>query len=173
MLALYVILALFLAYGYRTVDGTEILRACVKDVKYRYRRWKSLNNLVSTQYKNDFMIMWISVTILLKVVYYAFLQKINRTVHRTGMNKYEISYVIHGKVYKMVAKVRRGPARVLQVIDENDNDVTDLIDPYLGPNGDFHNSCITPNFFSKKILTFNLENGETKSFGEYEIISLD
>ncbi len=172
MLALYVILALLLAYGYRKVDGATILRACGEDVKYRYRRWKSLNNLVSTQYKNGFMIAWISITILLKVVYYAFLQKINRTVQQTGMNKYEISYVIHGKVYKMVAKVRRGPRRVLQVIDEEDNDVTELIDPYLGPNGDFHNSYITPNFFSKEILIFNLGDGETKSFGAHEVISL-
>jgi hypothetical protein len=119
------------------------------------------------------MIVWISITILLKAVYYAFLQKVNKTVQKTGVNKYEISYVIHGKVYKMIAKVRRGPKKVLQVIDENDEDITDLIDPYLGPNCDLHNSCITPNFFGKRILIFNLGDGESKTFGEHEIIDLD
>ena len=83
-----------------------------------------------------------------------------------------MSYVINGKLYKTVIVPTRGPLPVLNVIDENNNDISDIVLPYLGPNNDWNKYKFTPSFFKSNQLTFELLNGEIKIFNENEVIEI-
>ena len=50
-------------------------------------------------------------------------------------------------------------AQILQIIDHNENDVTDNILCYVGPRYDWHNTKFTPNFFNCEFLTFQMVDG--------------
>lgn len=84
---------------------------------------------------------------------------------KLGRNKYLVTYTINGKLYKMIVIPRRGPAPVLQVIDDEiQEDVSDDVIPYMGPRYDWHNSDITfSELFGRKKLVFELSNGEEQS----------
>ena len=124
------------------------------------------------EFKFKFKLMYISLRIICEMLYISLCQRLNKSVKRIGKNQYEISYSIQGKVYKIRSKILRGPSQILQIIDENSDDITHQIVPYIGPNYDFHKSVYTPSDFSKKQLIFNLSSGQTKIFNESENISI-
>ena len=94
----------------------------------------------------------------------------NNTVKKIGNNTYAVNYVVNGRIYTMVVVPKKGPRDILQIIDECNNDVTDIIGPYTGPNEDWHLRVYKPSFFSKKSLTFNRSNCEEITFTENEEI---
>ena len=87
-------------------------------------------------------------------------------------NKYEINYVIGNKLYKFQTKIKRGPSMVLQVIDGEYNDITELIKPYIGPNRDFHNIKYTPESLNFNELVFQLATGDEIMFSKSQVIEL-
>ena len=89
-----------------------------------------------------------------------------------GNNKYVVTYVIKGKVHKLIVKLNRGPSKILYIYDENDEDVSGLIYPYLGPEEDFHKCLIAPSFFNKKKLMFEMFDGTRLLFSDNEHILL-
>lgn len=107
------------------------------------------------------------------ILYVTILQKLNKSIVKIDKNKYEITYVINGKLYKMLVSPTRGPALVLQVSNELQNDITDEIIPFLGPNYNFHGQDFSPNYLNHQLLTFELFNGEEKTFEKKEIIKLN
>ena len=110
---------------------------------------------------------------VIKVLWLYILQYFNKTVIYKGNNEYIITYVIKGKIHKMVVKPNRGPSKVLLVSDEKQEDVSDLVFSYLGPEENFHKYMFTPKFFNSKELVFELSNGNEKIFTENEIIILN
>jgi hypothetical protein len=54
----------------------------------------------------------------------------------------KISYKYKDKNYFYLLKVPRGLNPINQITDENDNDIHDIIYPYLGPNLDCHGSFL-------------------------------
>lgn len=132
----------------------------------KYYRWKELNNLVSTTETNKLNIFMISMKLIIQTVYIAFLQYINKTVRKIGRNTYEISYVIDGKLFKMIVISKRGPTPILQISDDKQNDVTEQILPYMGPQYDWHNTHFSPEFFGTKSLIFELLDGTEYTYEE-------
>lgn len=148
-------------------------------IKYRYERFRNLNQLVSTKYKErincntKMKIVWFSIVIILKVLYLSILEKLNKSIKKIDNNTYELSYAVNGKIYKMIIIPNRGPSSVLQVIDDNNDDITDFILPYLGPKENWHGfRGFTPSFFKRKSLTFNMMSTE-KTFYNDETMVLD
>lgn len=139
----------------------------------RYKRWRSLNQLVSTRHKTVTMIFWVSFKMVCKALYLSFLQYMNNSVKKLDKKTYEISYIINGKMYKMIVKHDRGPCPVLQVTDGEHEDMTDTVLPYLGPSNDWHKHKFNPDFFEKESMTFELANGEEKTFDKNEYFALD
>ena len=145
-------------------------------IKYRYERFRNLNQLVSTKYKErincntKMKIVWFSIVIILKVLYLSILEKLNKSIKKIDNNTYEVSYAVNGKIYKMIIIPNRGPSSVLQVIDDKNEDITNLIVPYLGPTEDWHSSKFKPSFFNRKTLTFNLSSSDDITFTEDEEI---
>ena len=100
------------------------------------------------------------------------IQKFNSSLVKIDKNLYIVSYIIEGKIYKMVVKANRNPSQILQISDDSNEDITDKILPYLGPKMDFHNTSLSPSFFLCKSLTFQLCTGEEFIFHDTENIKL-
>lgn len=110
--------------------------------------------------------------IIMKYLYLKMLQSLYLTVIHTHRNRYEIQYVLHDKIYRMRTQVRRGPTKILQILDAEDNDITDDIRSYLGPNEDFHGQQLRPCDFGYEKVCFFLRNGMERVFEAEEIIQL-
>jgi hypothetical protein len=138
-----------------------VIKNCIFDKWQKFRR---INNLVSTNHKGFFTITWVSICIVSQSIWVEIVQYFNNSIIKIHGNKYELTYVIKGKTYKMLVKVKKGPRNILFVLDENGVDVSHIMFPYLGPEENFHNQIYTPRFFNKKKLVFELYNGTEKTF---------
>jgi hypothetical protein len=130
----------------------------------KYKRWRKLNELVSTTERNNIRIAWISLKMVLHTLYIAFLQYMNNSTVKLDRKTYQVSYVINGKLYVMVVVPKRGPTPVLQISDDDQNDVTEQVLPYMGPQYDWHGTRLTPQFFGHKTLTFELSDGTEHTY---------
>ena len=139
----------------------------------KYKKWQKLNKLVSTTHNSVIIIKLVSISMIFKSYYLSFIQYINNSVKKLDKNTYEVSYVINGKLYKMVVRPSRGPAPILSVKNEHEINIIDDILPYLGPNNDWFNKKYNPRFFNHDVLKFELSSGEIKIFKETEYITLD
>lgn len=155
-----VLLGLFICF-----DGHTI----VKDkVMVKYRNFRKVNKLVARNYSGAFTILWVSTCMVAKALWLSVWQYFNNSVIKMSGGKYEVTYIINGKIYKMIVKPKRGPRRVLMVFDENHFDISDIVFPYLGPGEDFHGRSFTPKFFDKKEIIFALSDGEEIVFTNEE-----
>ena len=151
-------------------DGYKISKNIVVS---RYNKLKNLKDLVSTRNKNMFIIFWICLSLIFKSLYINMCQKLNRSVIQIDKNSYEITYVISGHIYKIYVKPVRGPKPVILITDENEEDVTDIVVPYLGPHANCHGNIHTPLFFKREKLIFELSDGNSLQFNVNNPITLD
>jgi hypothetical protein len=93
----------------------------------------------------------------------SFLQKINGNVVKLSNHRYMLNYVIEGKLYKTIIPLKRGPSKILQILDINATDVTIDIEPFGGADESFRHSLdLRPVDLGYEELTINLSNGETR-----------
>jgi hypothetical protein len=152
------------------IDGPCIV---VNSIKEKYKKLNKITRLVRTNYKGIYMITWITFTLIVKACWISLLQKIYGTICQLKEGQYIMSYVIEGNTYKMVIKPKRGPKKVLMVIDKDNNDISSILSPFLGPRENFHGHDFTPKFFSYKEIIFILSNGSELTFTENDIINLN
>ena len=148
---------------------TNFMNKCVE----KYHKFRELNKLVSTQYSSNIDIFWISSKIAAKSIYLDIFQTLNKTVTKIGKNKFEITYILNEQEYKFIVEGRRGPKNIVSITDENYNNVTDKIEPYLGPKQDFHNRQFTPNCFGYERLNFEIVGGNILSFNKYDLMDMN
>jgi len=150
------------------LDGHNIM---FNIISTKYNKFKKINQLISTRHKNMMVIFYVGFKMIVQSLYINLIQYINNNVKKINKNQTEITYVINGKMHKMIVTLVRGPLPILQVSDENHNDVTNDILLYYGPNHNWHNTEFTPKFFKNKELFFELSNGESILFSENQIIN--
>jgi hypothetical protein len=162
---MYTITGIFIYF-----DGYKISKNIIVS---RYNKLKNLKELVSTRNKNMCMIFWICLSLIFKSLYINMCQKLNRSVIQIDKNSYEITYVISGHMYKIYVKPVRGPKPVILITDDNDEDITDIVVPYLGPHSNCHGNTHTPLFFKREKLIFELSNGNSLEFNINDTITLE
>lgn len=137
-------------------------------IKKGYAKWRSLNKVTAqtNKNKNKLSVQLISAKMVLSAIYISMLQYMNASVRKYDRKVYEISYTLNGRLYKMLVKPKRGPIPILQISDDEQNDVTDFILPYMGPQYDWHGNTYNPKFFGHKSLTFELSDGTEHTYGE-------
>ncbi len=121
--------------------------------------WKRLNSLVATQETSSVRITLVSLRMIFDALYLSLTQYMNNSMRKISKNLYEVSYVINGKPYKMLVCPIRGRSPVVRITDENNEDITNEVRPYMGPNLDWHHTVYRPEFFSRSSLTFELTDG--------------
>lgn len=159
-------LGLFAIAAFVKFDGPEA-------VMYRYRRFRKLNKFVAGRYKNCCRIFCVSCELVGKSMYLTFVQWLNNSVEKIDKHRYTINYTIKGKPYTLVVKPINGPSPVLLVTDENGNDVSDHVIPFIGPQHDFHGAKITPQFLGYKSLTLETAFGDSSHFGETDVLHIE
>ena len=155
---------LFAAFG-----GPKIV---YETVKTKYHQFREVNRLVESRYKSLATIVWVSCSMIAKMYWLNVVQWANTVIEHVDSKNIIVSYVVHGKLYKMHLKMRRGPTQVLLVTDQNGEDVTDDVLPFLGPAQDWHGKFYTPSFWKREILNFEMATGIQKIFQENEKIDL-
>ena len=140
-------------------------------VVVKYRKFRQLNKLVETKYKTIGMILWVSLCMIAKMWWLNFLHWANNTLEHVDKKTVVVSYMLNGKMYRIVTRPKRGPSEVL-LICEGDEDVSDLVMPFMGPCDDWHGTPFTPSFWGKESLTFYLASGEQKTFTKDQEINL-
>ena len=145
-----------------------------REIKDKYYKFKKLTNLVNKiDKKNNITTICSSMKIIYKMLLFKCVLFLNRkNLERINNNVSVLTYYLDGRMYKIVLDHRKGPPLVLLITDENQEDITNTIVPFLGPKRDWHKREFIPRFWGKKNLTFYLSNGETINFREEEIIKL-
>lgn len=102
------------------------------------------------------------------------LQAKEKNVYKISSGKICVEYEFCGSKYKLNSKFKKGPnKKQIQIIEnENNENIYDKIEPYLGPNEDFHQINYTCNDFDEKYLKFIKVNNEFQEFRDDEIIKL-
>ena len=164
----YILLLLFSVIVYRL----GLVHIIKNTITIKQRKLKNLSTLVRTQYKNIFTIFWICLCIVSKNFYISLLQTLNNNIVIIDKHTYELNYVIKGRRYTMRIKCKKGPHVMIQASDENDNDITEIIQAYAGPMEDFHGIVFTPNDFGHNEVTLSLSSGDDIVFNVNQPISL-
>lgn len=165
---MYILPGLLMYFMYRLDGHTIIYNRAVRD----YSRFKALNSLVATHHKNIGLILWFSMCIIVKAMYINLIQYLNKSMRKIDKNHYELSYVVNGNLYKMFIRIRRGPRNIIQALDGDDCDITDMIQEYGGCSEDFHGYPLTPCALGKNSVTLYLSSGDEKIFGLCDVISI-
>jgi hypothetical protein len=121
--------------------------------------WKALKKTV-------LLIIWIGYLI----VY----QKVTKNMIIVKKNEYDVHYIYHGQLYKIKCKHISGPKynQVLMITNQDSEDITTDILPYMGPKYNFHNIHYTPKDFNNQELSFYLSTGHILKFINNDIICL-
>lgn len=136
-------------------------------------KWKKLNSLVACKTNNTLLIQYYSTQLLLNTLWVNLLVYLNNTVKEYGKNKYEVSYILHGKTYKVRTNIKKGPSPVYKIYDGSKNDIGNIILPLMGPNYDWHNNIFTPKDLGFEIIIFELLNDRGLTFTENDPIKID
>lgn len=154
---------------------TDTFNVIYTHCKDGYNNFKLLRIVVSKINKKA--TIWSSFKIVGKVIYniltLKFLQHVNKSIQVIDKNNVIVSYVLNNRLYKLAVTPRKGPASVVMITDENDDDVSTDIFPFFGPNRDWHNRPYSPDFWNKKILTFHMASGNILSFENNQTIILN
>ena len=91
-------------------------------------------------------------------------------------NVYTVSFYLNGVTYKIPVVVPRfsfdkkqGP---LMVLNKDEDDVTQNILKYMGPNYDFYGMTLKPKHLNEKYLNFMMEDGSEMNILENDLIVL-
>ena len=160
---------LLIIYGIYCLNIPSIV---IKKIQLCVKKWNSLRSLSRVNGNSEIKSFltsckWLGTALCINIS-----QKMNLSVLKLKDDTYEISYVLEGVDYKLLVTQIKGPALVEYVEDENQNDITDKIIPYLGPKNDWHNQVYNPSLLGHCKLTFYLSNGEEISFTDDETIEL-
>lgn len=152
--------------------GFDLHKTVQNAITIKYTQVKTLVNVVRQNQKSIMKVIWMCCYLIGKTLYTRVWQYLNRSVKCVGKNKYEISYVVNGILYKIVVQSKRGPKTILQVINDKDEDITEVFQQYFGPNEDFHGQNYTPLFFNSENLHILRTTGEEVNFDTNRIIKL-
>ena len=145
------------AVVYQHSEGLQML--------YAFHRVKENNAWKGVQ-KTVQSVMWMG--------YLLVYQKVAKNLVLWGKNEYDVHYVLGNRLYKIRTFSKKGPycRKVLQVIDEDQNDVTVDVQSYLGPREDWHGLLYDPSQLRYKSLTFNMADGNSLTFENQQPIRL-
>ena len=157
------------SYLFYKIDAHNVI---YHTINRKYRKWQKITKLVSSHNETILSIYTISIKMICQALYLSLLQYLNNSVTKIDKNTYEVKYVLGGKMYRMVVIPKKGPSHIIQIRDEYEEDITEHILPYYGPNYDWYSINFIPQFFNCKKMTFELDTGEEKIFEELEYIEI-
>ena len=132
-------------------------------MKENCKRINTMKNIVYTltNHQNICSVLKSATVIICKLIWLTLLQKVNNNVIKLDKNKYLVQFCIKGKWYKQILHTKSGPSSIVQIIDHNENDVTDDVEPYFNALVSYNND-IDVKYLKFDNLTFNMDDGDSK-----------
>lgn len=168
MLYFIILLALFTVffkYGYK-------IKQCVQ----LYRNYKSFvdpnNKLSHIQIIRNLFSLFFSILYSTYSLYYMTNTKKEKESAKFNKKYLKISYKYRDKTYFYLLKIPRGVQPLKNIVDEDGNDISDIINPYLGPNLDCHGALIYPKDFGYNQIKITTVFDKTIVFDEDQKIEL-
>jgi hypothetical protein len=126
--------------------------------------FKSFKKQNEEKTKNIFLIYWYTLQQYVEFCINYFLKtKMQQKVKKVSHGKIEVNYQYCGKDYSILINAPRGPLlssrkRVKKILNDQGEDITAKILPYLGPNCDWHNIAYQCCDFNAKHLSFTFDD---------------
>ena len=157
----YLIFFIFLFLYPFIYYGLIFCRRRCKRVHHVYNDLMEYTSLYSHQ-KKCCGILYDTCVLLYHIIKFKILQYINsQFVHKIDRNKYLITFTIGSKLYKTIITHKSiMKDDILQIVDDNDNDVTDFVQPYIN----FNNITITPQTLNHDNLYIIYSSGQSKYY---------
>jgi len=134
-------------------------------IMMNYNKYKQLRTLKKQM---NIQISW---KLILNIIYFIFnatwaliVQKFLNNVEQLGKNKYSVTFIIGGKIYKIMVKHTLEPSPILQIYDKESNDITDQVEPYLL----YQPQSVSPADIDLDEITILYSSGEDKLIGKNE-----
>jgi len=132
-----------------------------------------LYNNVKQQHKTQFKSIFYTSKILLQSLYkILFVNKDKCKITNISNSKLLISYCHNGHLYKILLNSKLKPNYIFSITNENNEDISNILNPYLGPLQNFHNQKITPNDINMNQINIKTIFKEY-TFNKYDILNLD
>lgn len=162
----WVILAILFGYWL----NSDQYRQHIKVLEGQYNRIKKLREMKKTMniqfnFKMFMTICWLLWTTMWMMIS----QRLNNNVEQIGKNKYVVKFVIGGKRYSTVIKHNPGPSPVLQVVDNDDNDITYIVEPYIL----FNSHEITPGELGYENMSLMTNDGSDINIDKNDKIKIE
>ena len=152
-------------YLFICFDGHNIIK---KNIVNKYRRINIVELCALLKLTR------ICIYMIFKVLWISIIQYMNNTIVKINKDKYIVSYVIKGKLYQMIVNINKDSAtKILLVSDENEDDISNIFYPYLGPEENFHGFKYTPKMFNKKEISIQLSDGTERIFTNDQVIDIN
>lgn len=136
--------------------------------------FKKLNDTMNKGHeeKSRFSVFLITIGVLLKSFFcHNFKKKTSSTIER-HKNKYIITYYINESKYIIILPSSKMINKVLRASDENGNDITEILEEYIGPVNNFHGMRYYPLMLGFNKITIELDDGNIKVFEGRDIIDI-
>ena len=144
-------------------------------IYYKYYLKDSTKNKLILSYnlaKCQAILLYRFLCLYLKMLWFQICEwSIWKNIVKVDKNIYELTFTITGKLYKVRFKVKKGPGSVLQCSDNDINDVTTIVEPYLNYKL-LTIIDITPKDLNIKDLNIEMNNGVLKKYKNNEKIDL-
>lgn len=157
----------------QTIDAFSYFKRRLEPITQGAENFRNLNAFIGKQQGNSFCKSFLSTcTTVAKACYVNCFNRLNKNINYIDKHTAVLTYVLDGRLYKIALTRRKGPPQIIMVHDENDDDISNEILPYLGPCRDWHKKEYTPEFWGKNKLFFETVDGETLSFEKKETIDI-
>lgn len=159
-------IAVFLGYWL----NSNYYRQHVNLLKIQYNRIQKCRELKKTMNIEFNWKMFSTVCWLLWTTFWLMIsQKLNKNVTMIGKNKYKVTFAIGGKLYTTIIKHNKGPSPILQAIDDDQNDITQVIEPYVI----FNTEKITPGDLGYNNVSLICHDGTDVTYNKYDELTIN
>lgn len=129
-------------------------------------KWNRLKAFAMETETNVVKAYYIAFTMAVSIMFVQLKSKVITTQsdNKVGKNTYVVEYKLLGKKYKMIAKQRKGPCPITDIVDENGDDIMERVLPYMGPGYDWHGTKQHPplEIFNCTEIKITYLNGTTE-----------
>ena len=138
----------------------------------KYNQSRKFKEVIAKD-KSDIYMIGIMFSTIITVGYIMFISYIQTfitsfCIKEISKNTYELELFVKNKLLKFRVKIPRGPSQILQILDNNNNDITKEIEPYLNTNiVDIHLEDI-----NKEEIQILFGNGDFKNIKKDNILKI-
>ena len=169
---MYIALTLVFMAVYSFLYFLDGINAFRNTFSVKREKMLQISKTIRCQYKNILILVWLFAKFTAQTMYLSLCQWLNSSLVKVSNSDYILRYTVGGVIYTIRLHTRKGPRKLVQALDDSDNDITDIIQSYAGPLEDFHNQRVYPETIGTTAVTIHLSSGDELHFSSGESLAL-